>query len=124
GVGEVTEAQRLLRRATELEPANTEAWLCRARVTQNTADKKAFLEEVLRLEPTHVDARAAMERVTKREGEKSARLSPETDTLYCTVHPTRATLLRCNRCGRPMCTDCAVQHPVGLRCRECVNQTK
>ncbi len=42
------------------------------------------------------------------------------ETLYCTVHPTVATHLRCNRCGRPMCTRCAVKTPVGYRCRECV----
>ncbi len=42
--------------------------------------------------------------------------------LYCTVHPTIATNLRCNRCGRPMCTRCAVLTPVGYRCRECVRE--
>ncbi len=46
----------------------------------------------------------------------------EDDTLYCTVHPTIATNLRCNRCGRPMCTKCAVRTPVGYRCRECVRE--
>lgn len=40
--------------------------------------------------------------------------------LYCTVHPTVETTLRCNKCGRPMCTKCAVRTPVGYRCRECV----
>ena len=40
--------------------------------------------------------------------------------LYCTVHPDRETTLRCNKCGRPMCAKCAVQTPVGYRCRECV----
>lgn len=50
---------------------------------------------------------------------------PETDSsrdevLYCTVHPDVATSLRCNKCGRPMCTQCAVRTPVGYRCRECV----
>lgn len=45
----------------------------------------------------------------------------ETDeVLYCTVHPDRETSLRCNKCGRPMCAQCAVQTPVGYRCRECV----
>lgn len=44
------------------------------------------------------------------------------ETLYCTVHPNVATSLRCNRCGRPMCTRCAVRTPVGYRCRECVRQ--
>lgn len=42
--------------------------------------------------------------------------------LYCTVHPNIETSLRCNRCGRPMCTKCAVRTPVGYRCRECVRQ--
>src|SRR5690606_11521768 len=44
------------------------------------------------------------------------------ETTYCTVHPVRATGLRCNRCGRYMCTQCAVSTPVGYRCRECVLQ--
>jgi len=42
------------------------------------------------------------------------------ETLYCTVHPDRETTLRCNKCGRPMCVQCAVQTSVGYRCRECV----
>ncbi len=47
--------------------------------------------------------------------------SEETDeVLYCTVHPDRATTLRCNKCGRPMCVECAVPTPVGYRCKECV----
>ncbi len=40
-------------------------------------------------------------------------------SLRCTWHPERETLLRCNRCDRPMCLQCAVRHPVGLRCFEC-----
>lgn len=39
---------------------------------------------------------------------------------YCTVHPNVETSLHCNRCGRPMCTRCAVRTPVGYRCKECV----
>ncbi len=42
------------------------------------------------------------------------------EKLYCTVHPDVETSLRCNRCGRPMCTRCAVRTPVGYRCKECV----
>ena len=40
--------------------------------------------------------------------------------LYCANHPDRATMLRCNRCEKPICTSCAVQTPTGYRCRECV----
>ncbi|MDZ4766115.1 MAG: B-box zinc finger protein [Chloroflexota bacterium] len=42
------------------------------------------------------------------------------ERTYCAVHPDRETGLRCNKCGRLMCVDCAVQTPVGYRCRECV----
>jgi hypothetical protein len=40
--------------------------------------------------------------------------------LYCANHPSVATTLRCNRCEKPICSKCAVQTPVGYRCRECV----
>jgi hypothetical protein len=40
--------------------------------------------------------------------------------LTCPVHPDRETTLRCNRCNRPICHTCAVQTPVGYRCKECV----
>jgi hypothetical protein len=41
-------------------------------------------------------------------------------TLVCANHPNRETLLRCNRCEKPICSKCAVLTPVGYRCRECV----
>lgn len=50
----------------------------------------------------------------------AAEMPPEDGLLYCTVHPTISTSLRCNKCGRPMCTRCAVRTPVGYRCKECV----
>lgn len=47
---------------------------------------------------------------------------PDEETMFCTVHPNVEATLRCNRCGRPMCTRCAVRTPVGYRCRQCVRQ--
>ena len=44
----------------------------------------------------------------------------EDEVTVCAVHPDRETSLRCNKCGRYMCVECAVQTPVGYRCRECV----
>jgi hypothetical protein len=44
----------------------------------------------------------------------------QSTTLYCYVHPTRETSLRCNNCDRPICAQCAVRTPTGYRCRECV----
>lgn len=51
-------------------------------------------------------------------------MTEETATLYCYVHPDRETSLRCNRCERPICAQCAVRTPTGYRCRECVREQK
>lgn len=40
-------------------------------------------------------------------------------TLTCHWHPDRETGLRCSHCGKPICTACMRQHPVGIRCKEC-----
>ena len=42
---------------------------------------------------------------------------PQADTCYW--HPTVPTRLSCGQCRRAICTDCMVQVPVGIRCREC-----
>ena len=42
------------------------------------------------------------------------------ETLYCANHPDSETTLRCNKCGKPICSKCAVRTPVGYRCPECV----
>ncbi len=39
--------------------------------------------------------------------------------LFCYRHPDRETWVRCGRCDRPICTKCAMQGPVGFRCRDC-----
>ncbi len=43
----------------------------------------------------------------------------ETGSIGCHWHPTVQTRLSCSQCQRPICTDCLVQVPVGIRCREC-----
>lgn len=47
-------------------------------------------------------------------------IQDSTPKLYCYNHPNRETLLRCNRCNRPICTECAVLTETGYRCKECV----
>lgn len=42
-----------------------------------------------------------------------------TDEVPCPRHPKILTRLRCSRCGKPICPQCAVRTPVGLRCPEC-----
>jgi hypothetical protein len=41
-------------------------------------------------------------------------------SLFCYVHPNRETMLRCSRCERPICANCAVLTPTGYRCKECL----
>ena len=43
-----------------------------------------------------------------------------TTPLVCANHPNRETGLRCNRCEKLICPECAVLTPTGYRCRECV----
>lgn len=44
----------------------------------------------------------------------------ETEVLYCANHPDRETLLRCNKCGKPICMKCAQLTDVGYRCKDCI----
>ncbi len=41
------------------------------------------------------------------------------DRQFCYRHPDRETWIRCGRCDRPICTSCAMQGPVGSRCKQC-----
>jgi hypothetical protein len=45
---------------------------------------------------------------------------PTLEKMVCYNHPDRETYLRCNRCNRPICSECAVLTPTGYRCKECV----
>jgi hypothetical protein len=47
-------------------------------------------------------------------------MTQSTAPLYCANHPTVETTLRCNRCEKPICPECAVLTPTGYRCKECV----
>lgn len=42
-----------------------------------------------------------------------------TGDVPCARHPKTITRLRCSRCGTPICPQCAVRTPVGLRCPDC-----
>lgn len=46
--------------------------------------------------------------------------TPAPAVLYCANHPDTETLLRCNRCTKPICLKCAVLTDVGYRCKECI----
>ena len=46
--------------------------------------------------------------------------APVPEVFYCANHPDTETLLRCNRCEKPICLKCAVLTDVGYRCKECI----
>ncbi|MFN2588900.1 MAG: rhomboid family intramembrane serine protease [Actinomycetota bacterium] len=46
------------------------------------------------------------------------------EETYCYGHPNRPTKLRCSRCDRPICGQCAIQAPVGQHCPECVAEAR
>ena len=43
----------------------------------------------------------------------------EPQGMFCYRHPDRETFIMCGRCDQPICTRCAMQGPVGMRCRAC-----
>jgi membrane associated rhomboid family serine protease len=46
------------------------------------------------------------------------------DTMFCYRHPDRETGVTCSECGRPICTDCMVFAPVGIRCPDHAGQAR
>ncbi|MFA5316772.1 MAG: hypothetical protein WC369_05055 [Dehalococcoidales bacterium] len=44
--------------------------------------------------------------------------------MRCTCGSDQETSLRCSKCGKPICTRCLVQTPIGARCPECARLYK
>jgi hypothetical protein len=60
---------------------------------------------------------ATLPRVTADPG--ALAIDGDAGPLYCYRHPKSETYVRCGRCDQPICPKCAVQGPVGFRCRQC-----
>ncbi len=151
-VGRLDEARKYLSLAVEQAPDHVEAWLALAAVEEEPADKIACFERVLALDPENVEAKLSLEMLrgepvdgetagqaeedeleaviaqASRQLEEAVGPPPpdevplDEEVLYCADHPHVETMLRCNRCSKPICTRCAVQTPVGYRCKVCVGQ--
>jgi hypothetical protein len=44
--------------------------------------------------------------------------------VFCANHPGVETAVSCSDCGKPICPDCMVAAPVGMKCRECARQPR
>jgi membrane associated rhomboid family serine protease len=55
-----------------------------------------------------------------------ATLTPVTEApkMFCYRHPDRETGVTCSECGRPICPDCMVFAPVGIRCPDHAGQAQ
>lgn len=123
-VGESGEARTFLLELTTREPDRPDAWLWLASVESNPQAKRTYFERVLALRPDDPDARAGLQRLAEKYGRGVLQDEQEIAALRCTWHPGRETALRCSRCGRPMCPECAREHPVGWRCKECAKELR
>jgi hypothetical protein len=49
---------------------------------------------------------------------------PPAEEQPCANHPKRLTLVTCSDCGKPLCPDCMVYTPVGIKCKECAKMPR
>ena len=124
-VNEEDEARRFLEEVVAREPDHADAWLWLAGARAEPRAKREAFDRVLALRPEDAEARDGLDRLVEKYGAGLLEdRAEDREALRCTWHPDRETLLRCNRCDRPMCPECARQHPVGLRCKVCAKETR
>ncbi len=116
--GDHEDAQLYLEEAARRNPDRADIWVELAGVTDDLKKKRDYFQRALTLSPANEQARLGLQRVSEKLG-VPVEQAPAVEALYCHWHPDRETLLRCNKCGKPICTECAIRHPVGLRCKEC-----
>ena len=117
--GEREKAVSLLRQALEIQPDDIASLKNLAALTDDPTEKRHVLEHVIGLDPFDDEAKTALAQL---DGNDEHELQQTEEVLYCANHPGRETMLRCNKCNKPICTECAVQTPVGYRCKQCVRQ--
>jgi hypothetical protein len=129
---------KCLERIVELDPANAEARseLEQLRAEDPPAHKNASAADSVPVasveapyadDPEHLHAEPSVPEpsgmrldITDEMRQQWAEAVAAGKPLVCIDHPHRETVLRCNRCDAPVCTECVVRTPVGLRCKECI----
>jgi hypothetical protein len=123
---------KCLARIVELDPGNAEA---RSELEQLGGGQQQA-EQAAQEEPADTQAGSEPEDVqtasllpntsgmrldvTDEMRQQWAEAVAKGEPLFCIDHPSRETVLRCNQCDAPVCTDCVVRTPVGFRCKECI----
>ncbi len=147
-LGKRTAAEKLYRELVEEYPDAPEAWLGLADLVREKEEATHYYERTLALDPGNAAARRGLEKLAAGDAPAAALpelesalptqppqptdLMPEPDpphpavegVMVCANHPDTETNLRCNRCGKPICTQCAVLTPVGYRCKTCIRETE
>ncbi len=118
-VGDRAEAETLLRRAVNDYPYSEDAWLALAGVVEDLPEKRRILQRVQQMNPASEEARLGLERIAAKLGPAPEDVAAEVDAVTCVCGSGRQTVLRCSKCGKPICPECSVRTPVGLRCKEC-----
>ena len=116
-------AIRMFKQVLAHQPDNEPVLMQLASLVTDEEEKRGYLERVLKINPYNEDARAML---AELEGEPAEQEEPaaveQVEILHCYYHPDRETTLRCNKCGKPICTECAIRTPVGYRCPDCVRE--
>ena len=103
------------------QPDNESVLMALASLLEDEEEKTVYLRRVLEINPYNEDARKLLRSFAGVE-KNAPQEAPAFEILHCYYHPDRETQLRCNKCGKPICIDCAVRTPVGYRCKECVRE--
>ncbi|GAB4192399.1 MAG: hypothetical protein OHK0022_06580 [Roseiflexaceae bacterium] len=141
--GDTFTARERFRRASELDPANAEAWVGLSSAVPILSEKREYLLRALAVDPQDSEAQASLAYVERliaeghqlapsqrraerrASGDASPLLSapepaaPDVAVAYCYRHPDRETGLRCVSCNRPICGECAEVTAVGQLCPDC-----
>ncbi len=104
-------------------PNNGEARIALQRLaTQMDSQQAQAIQETLN-RPVAQDVPRPANNSAKSPPQDDGRVPTPIDTgevTFCVNHPTTATTLRCNRCGRPVCLKCVQLTDVGYRCKDCI----
>ncbi len=121
--GDISGAIRMYKEVLAQQPDNESVLMHLAALIDDPKEKKSYVQRVLKINPYNEDAKTMLAGLEGRPAQKAEEADPEpVEALHCYYHPDRETTLRCNKCGRPICTECAIRTPVGYRCPDCVRE--